>query len=60
MPVCKDDTEQTQRMLFLSGSKTSFRCTCGCNVFTQLSELKYRCNGCAATHTGERDDATKR
>jgi hypothetical protein len=35
----------------------SFCCDCGCNVFTKIGELHYRCNGCGATYTGERQDA---
>ena len=44
--------EQEQVMLFPGGSKTSFRCECGCNVFTRFAKLRYRCNSCEATYTG--------
>ncbi len=33
-----------------------FKCDCGCNVFTKTEPLKYRCNSCEATYTGERED----
>lgn len=31
----------------------SFRCDCGCNVFTELSAPHYRCNACGARFKGE-------
>jgi len=48
------------KMIFLNGSKNSFRCVCGCNVFTLLTEpekeichtctgeskIRYECNSC--------------
>lgn len=40
-------------MLFLPPKKASFRCECGCNVFTALeNENTYKCNGCPATWRG--------
>lgn len=41
-------------MVFLGGSKESFRCDvpqgrgkiCGCNVFTRVGAKGYRCNSC--------------
>lgn len=35
-----------QVMIFLKGSKRSFRCACGCSVFTKISLDRYRCNVC--------------
>jgi hypothetical protein len=32
----------------------SFRCACGCNVFKEFAPLRYRCNGCQATFSGEK------
>ena len=31
----------------------SFRCECGCNVFTEIGTKRYRCNSCDATYQGE-------
>ncbi len=31
----------------------SFRCECGCNVFTIIDKLKYECNSCEARYVGE-------
>lgn len=42
-----------QKMIYLNGSKTSFRCVCGANVFTKFQHKRYRCNSCDATYTGE-------
>jgi len=39
-------------MCFINGK--SFRCECGCNVFTKVGDLKYRCNACEARYTGEK------
>ena len=44
--------EKSTKMLYVGGSTTSFRCTCGANVFTQISKEKYECNGCKALWTG--------
>ena len=40
-------------MLYIGGSKRSFRCECGCNVFHQLSEDRWACNACEAEYTTE-------
>ena len=42
------ETEYKETMLYVGGSKTSFRCDCGVNVFRKVvsASLKYRCNGC--------------
>ena len=42
-----------QAMIYLGGSKDTFRCECRCNVFTRLGGRKYRCNSCNATYTAE-------
>lgn len=46
-----------QKMIYLQGGSRSFRCECGSNVFTVIGAagngLRYRCNGCRATYTGE-------
>lgn len=31
----------------------SFRCDCGCNVFTKIGEYRYECNACTARYQGE-------
>ena len=36
----------TAVMLFIGGRKSSFRCICSANVFSKLSNTRYRCNGC--------------
>src|SRR4051812_37245143 len=43
-------TEETQ-MLYIGGSKTSYRCECGANVFKKVSEHIWRCNACNALHS---------
>jgi hypothetical protein len=41
------------------GTKTqdrrSYRCECGCNVFrkSKHNNMRFKCNSCGATHTGE-------
>lgn len=40
-------------MIFLGGSKRSFRCACGCNVFHKDGERHYICNSCGARYRGE-------
>lgn len=35
-----------QVMIYLGGLKNTYRCDCGCNVFTRLEGSKYRCNSC--------------
>lgn len=53
----KEDSKEQRRediMIFLNGSKTSFRCECGCNVFTKKpNNNKYVCNSCDTKYTGE-------
>ena len=41
------------KMLYVGGSKTSFRCDCGCNVFREIRPRTYRCNSCSALYRGE-------
>lgn len=36
------------------GSKKSFRCSCGANVFTRYGDTKFVCNGCQAHYIGEK------
>ena len=33
----------------------AFRCDCGCNVFTEVDMLRFKCNGCGARWIGEKD-----
>ena len=44
-------------MLYLNGSRKSFRCECGANVFHKVKyqgrEL-FRCNGCETLYNGEK------
>ncbi len=45
-----------QVMIKLPGAQRSFRCevqTCGCNVFTEISPKKYKCNSCGEQYLGE-------
>ncbi len=44
--------EPEQTMIKLSGSSGSFRCECGCNVFTKDGPSHYMCNSCNAGYTG--------
>lgn len=39
-------------MVFLNGSKQSFRCHCGCNVFTTRPNSQYVCNACEELYQG--------
>ena len=49
------------QMLFLGGSKTSFKCdasdeagnVCRANCFRKIGHLRYKCNACGSTYTGE-------
>jgi hypothetical protein len=43
-------------MVHLPGSKVSFRCECGCNVFHKKDkdDNKFICNACFAVYTGEK------
>lgn len=45
-----------QVMLYVGGSKKSYRCICGCNVFTVIGEKKYRCNSCKSESCGDDSD----
>lgn len=36
--------------LFIGGSKTSFHCKCGCNVFKKTDQYTYWCNACGETY----------
>ena len=49
------ELDPTDRMIFLGGSKRSFRCMCGSNVFRQILNQPHRfvCNSCNATYTAE-------
>jgi hypothetical protein len=44
-----------QKMLYVDGSKKPFRCSCGCNVFTEYKHLRYKCNGCKEVYSGEKE-----
>ena len=41
-------------MIYVGGSTTSFRCSCGANCFTPIALNRYECNGCRATYTGDK------
>jgi hypothetical protein len=45
-----------QVMCFVGGSKRSFYCSCGCNVFTKFEYNRYRCNSCKETYTSDEDE----
>lgn len=52
----REETMQPgDKMVYLDGSRTAFRCTCGCNVFRKPvgAPNKYVCNSCKARYTGE-------
>lgn len=47
--------ETRDQMLYVGGSKTSFRCSCGSNVFRKvLGKSQYACNGCKDIYTGKK------
>lgn len=52
-----DENDGESTMIFLNGSKRSFKCECLCNVFTKLSDPEcgtiYRCNSCWLEYEGE-------
>ena len=41
-----------QTMLTVDGKR--FRCECGANVFTRMSDDSFSCNACPAIYRGER------
>ena len=47
------DQQKKNTMLYVDGSKTAFRCSCGANVFTKLGNKRYQCNGCREIYIGE-------
>lgn len=47
----KEDPDAT--MIYIGGSKTSFRCNCSGNVFTELFDGIYRCNSCTTEYRSE-------
>ena len=54
-----DVKQEKDVMLYVAGSKHSFRCVCGANVFRKHSETisgvcYYECNGCEALYEGEK------
>lgn len=46
------EPEPEAAMVFLNGSKQSFRCHCGCNVFTTRPNSQYACNACDELYQG--------
>ena len=49
-----------QKILYVGGGLRPFRCeSCGANVFTQISPLKYKCNGCHHVYIGVVEDEEK-
>lgn len=47
--------EESGRQIFpLKVAGKTFRCDCGGNVFTEISECRYRCNSCRSTYSGQR------
>lgn len=53
MPDTKPDP--IDHMLYLDGSKQSYRCTCGCNVFREVEPGVFTCNACQARYRVETD-----
>ena len=59
VPPVESDLGETQ-MLFIGGSKTSFKCDardecghlCRANCFKKIGHMRYKCNSCGATYTG--------
>jgi hypothetical protein len=49
-----EEIQKNQVMIYLNGSKTAFRCECGCNVFMRVvvneTRTDYECNGCRITY----------
>lgn len=54
-PPRLEGLDPADRMIFLNGSERSFRCSCGGNVFKQVTGQpnRFACNGCNARYTGE-------
>jgi hypothetical protein len=44
----REERQQNSCLLYIAGSKTAFRCECGCNVFYRIpgENKKFECNGC--------------
>lgn len=55
-------SNNANKMVYVDGSKVSFRCSCGCNVFHHPAEkpAAYECNACGAWYTGEDDSCISR
>jgi predicted SprT family Zn-dependent metalloprotease len=52
--------DDKDRMIFLGDNTTSFRCSCGCNVFRKkITEseskgiVRFKCNSCGTIWKGE-------
>ena len=50
--VVSNEPMDTNTMIYLAGSKQSFRCDCGGNVFTKWTEEKFQCNSCKEKYLG--------
>lgn len=55
------------KMLYVGGSKTSFRCECGCNIFHSFKvrkglhrEERYECNACGQVYAGGQEESDQR
>lgn len=55
-PLTNEEFQQllaeSPRVVMCIVSGKSYRCDCGCNVFTETKELKYKCNSCSAVYIG--------
>jgi hypothetical protein len=53
--ACSESSMPTARdmMLYVGGSKQSFRCECGANVFRLRDDGRHECNGCGALYVGK-------
>jgi len=53
----RKEIQEKSVMLYVGGSKTAFRCECGCNVMHKETDdkgLYYICNGCSNEYRGEK------
>lgn len=52
-------TNPEAAMIYINGSKISFHCQCGCNIFIhEEGTVRYTCNACGLEYEGESNDHT--
>lgn len=57
-PILSEDGFVKNTMLYVDGSRTSYRCECGANIFHQPDDKepeRYKCNSCGAEYVAEKE-----